>query len=227
MLPLCKDAQTSVSRNLNVPRPMSSFMFLFITKGTTSDVVKFKEMDWIIKFSSNKMYLQWLSYFFKYHHVHQEELLLQKLQCFQYPILSHQQLTVLCRKQLSKPCSKKQTFSTRDKMVSSWVVSAIFNLHYKSTSDGVRHSMKIRKNDGEKNRRIFKGRFYAIQGRKDRLQILQGVFRNYCSLLQLLHICFPDCVMVLTGRKKPAHPTHTHSALHRTTRTGWLLFRGG
>lgn len=30
--------------------------------------------------------------FLKCYHVHQEELLLQKLQCFQYPIFSHQQL---------------------------------------------------------------------------------------------------------------------------------------
>lgn len=116
---------------------------------------------------------------------------------------------VLCRKQVSKPCSKKQTFSTRDKRVSSRVVSAIFNPLSKSTSDGVRHRMKHRKNDGENNRRIFKGRFCAIQGWKDRLQILQGFF-----FLQLLFFTtvaaylFPSLCYGL-DRQKEACPSHS------------------
>lgn len=153
MLPLCKDAQTSVPRHLSVPRPISSFMLMFFIKGTIPNAAKFKEIDWIIKFSNNKMHILWLSYVLN--------AIMFAERNFYYRSCSASS-TVLCRKQLSK----KQTFSTRDKRDSSWVVSSIFSPHYKSTSDGARHSMKHRKKDAENKSRIFKGRFCTIQGWK-------------------------------------------------------------
>lgn len=155
---------------------MSSFMLLFIIKGTIPNVAKFKEIDWIIKFSNNKMYILWLSYVLN-------AILFTERNI--YYRSCNASSTVLCRKQLSK----KQTFSTRDKRVSSWVVSSIFNPHYKSTSDGVSHSMKHRMKDAENNNRIFKARFCEIQGWKNKFQILHK-FGGFFATIVLYYNCY-------------------------------------